>query len=401
MSKHALFRSAVLAIFMLFYGIILHPDKPESYVNIRRIIFTYWKPELFILRHVGLAFPLGDHCSTDSLEICISSLAVSGHPMLALAQKQPSLCVSNQSESRVNTRRVILPSWKPKLLIFRLENLTFPLGDYCFTDSFEICISSLALPGDPVLALAQKQQSPFVSNLDKERNFGIRVFCYSKTPLSEEKPPFYVFVYPAYAYTNRTNSWLLTRIKRIKFPRSRVVSSTNGYASFNPVIVSMLLVCCGDIKTQPGLKSTSISAKCPACDRTVAKNHLSARCNECNKSWHIKCVGLTKKTIPSSYIYCGCALPNFSDSFFELDLELNDAGVSPSKGSDDDLSVRYKQYNYKNTRIAYLRATLPKILIFNFHPEIDFAHNSSTNFTWQVSNKYEIISEKSNFLKIF
>ena len=51
--------------------------------------------------------------------------------------------------------------------------------------------------------------------------------------------------------------------------------------------------------------------------------------------------------------------------------------------------------------IERLRATLPKILIFNFHPEIDFAHNSSINFTWQVGNKYEIISEKLNFLKIF
>ena len=48
-----------------------------------------------------------------------------------------------------------------------------------------------------------------------------------------------------------------------------------------------------------------------------------------------------------------------------------------------------------------LRATLPKILIFNFHPEIDFAHYSSINFTWQIGNKYEIITEKLNFFKIF
>ena len=54
-------------------------------------------------------------------------------------------------------------------------------------------------------------------------------------------------------------------------------------------------------------------------------------------------------------------------------------------------------YNFN----LFLRATLPKILISNFHPEIDFAHNSSINFTWQVGNKYEIISEKVDFLKIF
>ena len=48
-----------------------------------------------------------------------------------------------------------------------------------------------------------------------------------------------------------------------------------------------------------------------------------------------------------------------------------------------------------------LRATLTKILISSFHPEIDFAHNSSSNFTWQVGNKYEIISEKLNFFQNF
>ena len=44
--------------------------------------------------------------------------------------------------------------------------------------------------------------------------------------------------------------------------------------------------------------------------------------------------------MPSYYICCGCALANFSDSFFDLDLELNDGIISPSKGSDDhdDLS---------------------------------------------------------------
>ena len=67
--------------------------------------------------------------------------------------------------------------------IFHHENLTFPLGDYGFTDSLEMCISSLGLPGDSILALAQKQPSPFVCNLDKECNFGISVFCDDKPPL--------------------------------------------------------------------------------------------------------------------------------------------------------------------------------------------------------------------------
>ena len=47
-----------------------------------------------------------------------------------------------------------------------------------------------------------------------------------------------------------------------------------------------------------------------------------------------------------------------------------------------------------------LRAPLPKILISNFHPKIDFARNSSINFAGQVVHKYEIISEKLSFFKI-
>ena len=39
-----------------------------------------------------------------------------------------------------------------------------------------------------------------------------------------------------------------------------------------------------------------------------------------------------------------------------------------------------------------------KILdISNFHPEIDFAHNSSINFTYQVDNKYEIIGSLRSY----
>ena len=45
-----------------------------------------------------------------------------------------------------------------------------------------------------------------------------------------------------------------------------------------------------------------------------------------------------------------------------------------------------------------LRATIRKNLIFNFHPEIDFADNSFIDFFWQVGNKSEIRSEKFNFL---
>ena len=48
--------------------------------------------------------------------------------------------------------------------------------------------------------------------------------------------------------------------------------------------------------------------------------------------------------------------------------------------------------------LQILRATIRKNLIFNFHPEIDFADNSFIDFFWQEGNKYEIRSEKFNFL---
>ena len=53
----------------------------------------------------------------------------------------------------------------------------------------------------------------------------------------------------------------------------------------------------------------------------------------------------------------------------------------------DQSSVQTKGSKSMNN---HLRATLPKILIFNFHPEIDFAHNSSINFPWQVGNFFKI-----------
>ena len=118
MSRQALFKSEVLAIFSLFNGLILQADQFESYVN---------------------------------------------------------------------TRRIILPSWNPTVDIFHHDNLTFPLGDYGFTESLEMCISSLGVPGDSILALAQKQPSPFACNLNKECDdkqpfYGLESLHYESDP---------------------------------------------------------------------------------------------------------------------------------------------------------------------------------------------------------------------------
>lgn len=134
---------------------------------------------------------------------------------------------------------------------------TFPLGDYCSTDSLEIFILSQAILGDHMLALALKQSAPFACNLGKERYFEIGVFCDDILPLSGKKPPFYdheilyydrdpAYTYkhrinPAYTYKHRTNSWSFIRIKRIRFLRRRITYSSNCHAScYNLIFVGLL-----------------------------------------------------------------------------------------------------------------------------------------------------------------
>ena len=78
----------------------------------------------------------------------------------------------------------------------------------------------------------------------------------------------------------------------------------------------------------------------------------------------------------------------------------DDDGDCRGKRSKTLKNRRRKPKSYSSAA-EMLRATLLKILISNFHPEIDFAHNSSINFTWQVGDKHEIISEKLDFFKIF
>ena len=58
-------------------------------------------------------------------------------------------------------------------------------------------------------------------------------------------------------------------------------------STIHPKLLYPVMVCCGDIETNPGPKSMSFSTTCPICEITVAENHLSVRCSECNKSWHI------------------------------------------------------------------------------------------------------------------
>ena len=105
------------------------------------------------------------------------------------------------------------------------------------------------------------------------------------------------------------------RIKR--FLKSRCIYSSKGTATFNPSVISLILIRCGDIETQPGpitIKSTtSKKPKCPECSRMVAKNHKALCCSECTWIFHIKCVGLSMRSSLCQWTCYSCALPNFLD----------------------------------------------------------------------------------------
>lgn len=80
--------------------------------------------------------------------------------------------------------------------------------------------------------------------------------------------------------------------RKCKWSSSRTLYCSNSTASFNILI-------CGDVHPQPGpiADKTRKKNKCHDCERTIAKNHRYVCCSECKKFWHLKCAGLTSKSV--------------------------------------------------------------------------------------------------------
>ena len=72
----------------------------------------------------------------------------------------------------------------------------------------------------------------------------------------------------------------------IFYNRGACIYSSNSTATYNPSVISLILIGCGDIETHPGpislqKSATSKKPRCPECSRTGAKNHISLCCCEC------------------------------------------------------------------------------------------------------------------------
>ena len=74
------------------------------------------------------------------------------------------------------------------------------------------------------------------------------------------------------------HSVLRLEYRRKCFLPLRCIYSSNGTATYNPSIFSLILIRCSDTETQPEpislqKSTTSKRPKCPECSRTTAKNH--------------------------------------------------------------------------------------------------------------------------------
>ena len=80
--------------------------------------------------------------------------------------------------------------------------------------------------------------------------------------------------------------------KRKVYLASRLTYHPNSNASFNLTRLAL----CGDKNPNPG-PDTSVTSKskCKTCERTIARNHRTVRCQECQLPYHLKCSGLNMK----------------------------------------------------------------------------------------------------------
>ena len=85
----------------------------------------------------------------------------------------------------------------------------------------------------------------------------------------------------------------------------------------NSSATRQLLLCCGDIATNPGpcTNTTKIpKTKCPKCEKTVRKHQCSAVCQVCYDQLHVKCTDLELTKVKKQLIQNQLMVKNWTCS---------------------------------------------------------------------------------------
>ena len=87
------------------------------------------------------------------------------------------------------------------------------------------------------------------------------------------------------------------------YPQIPTTSAINDVCSISAILKvkrslswNFLVILAGDIEFNPGPRNNTFKYACPACLRTVAKNHRAVECDMCQNWYHIKCEGISPKT---------------------------------------------------------------------------------------------------------
>jgi hypothetical protein len=87
------------------------------------------------------------------------------------------------------------------------------------------------------------------------------------------------------------------------------------------ILLTLLLLCCGDIESNPGPLSSHHQRICDCCGTTGRKNQIFISCSQCNKYFHRTCSNIMPDAFRryrhgGKWLCWSCSVPNFSDSFF-------------------------------------------------------------------------------------
>ena len=166
---------------------------------------------------------------------------------------------------------------------------------------------------------------------------------------------------------------LITKCKRRAKLNGKIKRSKRSHLYYSNSIVTDRLVLAGDVETNPGpndaktgrkksVQNIAVKKSCLACNKTIRLNQKELTCNLCSGSFHYKCEAGKLKLDVNLWNCTRCGLPPLSDSFFDLDTELNRSRRSSQyddiEDNDSDSLDWYQSdisgYYKFNIKIGYL-----------------------------------------------